>query len=105
MKAERWKLVNDLFQSAVERVPEERAAFLGEACHGDEGLRREVESLLTSHERAEKFIELPAFEAAPELVINDRASALIGKVIGHYLISRGTSDSGAKSRSSFSRVA
>ena len=86
MKAERWKQVNDLFQSAVERAPEERAAFLDEACHGDEGLRREVESLLTSYERAENFIEVPAFEVAPELVTNDRAGALVGKLIGHYRI-------------------
>ena len=86
MKAERWKQVNDLFQSAVERAPEERAAFLDEACHGDEGLRREVESLLTSYERSENFIELPAFEVAPELVTNDRAGALVGKLIGHYRI-------------------
>ena len=86
MKAERWKQVTDLFQSAVERAPERRAAFLDEACHGDEGLRREVGSLLTSYERAENFIELPAFEVAPELVTNDRAGALIGKLIGHYRI-------------------
>src|SRR5881296_3052727 len=86
MKAERWKQVNDLFQSAVERAPEERAAFLDEACHGDEGLRREVESLLTSYDRAENFIELPAFKVAPELVTNDKAGALVGKLIGHYRI-------------------
>src|SRR2546430_11883086 len=86
MKAERWKQVNDLFQSAVERAPGERAAFLHEACHGDEGLRREVDSLLTSYERAENFIELPAFEVAPDLVINDRADALVGNVFGHYRI-------------------
>src|SRR6266571_7947058 len=86
MKAERWKQVNDLFQSAVERAPGERAAFLHEACHGDESLRREVGSLLTSHERAENFIELPAFEVAPELVTNDRTGALVGKLIGHYRI-------------------
>jgi serine/threonine protein kinase/Tfp pilus assembly protein PilF len=86
MKAERWKQVNDLFQSAVERAPEERAAFLDEACYDDEGLRREVDSLLTSYERAENFIELPAFEVAPELVTNDRTGALVGKVIGHYRI-------------------
>ena len=86
MKAERWKQVNDLFQSAVERAPEERGAFLDEACHDDDGLRREVESLLTSHKQAENFIELPAFEVAPELVTNDRAGALAGKVIGHYRI-------------------
>jgi serine/threonine protein kinase/Tfp pilus assembly protein PilF len=86
MKAERWKQVNDLFQSAVERAPGERAAFLDEACHGDEGLRREVGSLLTSYERSENFIELPAFQVAPELVTNDRTGALIGKLIGHYRI-------------------
>src|SRR5262245_40911367 len=86
MNAERWKQVNDLFQSTVERAPEERAAFLDESCHGDEGIRREVESLLTSHERAKKFIEVPAFEAAPEFVPNDTAEALIGKLIGHYRI-------------------
>src|SRR5438876_8044799 len=86
MKAERWKQVNDLFQSAVERAPAERAAFLEEACQGDEPLRREVGSLLTSHERAENFIELPAFEVAPELVTKDRTGALVGKLIGHYRI-------------------
>jgi len=86
MNAERWKQVNDLFQSAVERAPEERAAFLDEACHDDEGMRREVESLLISHERAENFIEVPAFEVAPELVTNERAGALVGKVIGHYRV-------------------
>src|SRR6266508_4779522 len=86
MKAERWKQVNDLFQLAVERAPGERAAFLHEACHGDEGLCREVESLLTSYERAENFIESPAFEVAPELVTNDRTGALVGKMIGHYRI-------------------
>src|SRR3954447_17793565 len=86
MKPDRWKQVNDLFQSAVERAPGERAAFLDKSCYGDEGMRREVESLLTSHERAENFIELPAFEVAPELVTNDKAGALIGNLIGHYRI-------------------
>src|SRR6476469_1900108 len=86
MKPERWQRVNDLFQSAAERAPEERAAFLDEGCHGDEGLRREVESLLASYERAENFIESPAFEVAPELLTNDRAGALVGELIGHYRI-------------------
>src|ERR1700720_3289715 len=86
MNAERWQQVNDLSQSAAGRAPEERALFLDEGCRGDEGLRREVESLLASYERAENFIESPAFEVAPELVTNDRAGALVGELIGHYRI-------------------
>src|SRR4030095_12316781 len=87
MKAKRWQQINDLFQSAAERAPEERAPFLDEAAHGDEGLCREVESLIASYERAENFIESPAFEVAPELLTNDdRAGALVGESIGHYRI-------------------
>src|SRR5437764_8215382 len=85
-KDERWEKVIDLFQSALERAPEERAAFLDETCHDDEGMRREVESLLTSHERAENFIEVPAFEVAPELATTDSSDALVGKLISHYRI-------------------
>jgi eukaryotic-like serine/threonine-protein kinase len=86
MKTGRWKKAFDLFQTAVERAPEERAAFLDESCHDDEDMRREVESLLTSHERAENFIEIPAFKVAPELATSDSAGALVGKLIGHYRI-------------------
>jgi hypothetical protein len=45
---ERWQRVKGLFQAAVERPPEERAAFLAAAAGEDEALRREVESLLAS---------------------------------------------------------
>ena len=86
MKAERWQQINDLFQSAAERAPEERAAFLDEACHGDEGLCREVRSLIASYERAGNFIDTPAFEVAPELLTNETAGALVGELMGHYRI-------------------
>jgi eukaryotic-like serine/threonine-protein kinase len=83
-----WQQVNDLFHLAVERAPEERAAFLDKACQGDESLRREVNSLLTSHERTKNFIELPAFEIAPELLVGDSAGASVGELIGRYRIER-----------------
>ncbi len=86
MDAERWKQVNDLFQLTVERAPEERAAFLDEACNDDEDMRREVKSLLSSYEQAENFIEVPAFEVAPELVTGARPGTSVGKLIGHYRI-------------------
>ena len=86
MTSERWQQVNELFQLAAERAPEERTTFLQTACQGDEGLRREVESLIASYERAENFIESPAFEVVPELLTEDRTSAIIGESIGHYQI-------------------
>src|SRR6266404_5995563 len=86
MTSERWQQVNDLFQLAAERAPEERTTFLQTACQGDEGLRREVESLIASYERDENFIESPAFEVVPELLTDDRADAIVGESIAHYRI-------------------
>ncbi len=86
MNPERWQQINDLFQSTTERAPEERAAFLHQACKGDKDLCREIESLIASYERTENFIELPAFEVAPELLTNEKASALLGELIGYYRI-------------------
>jgi hypothetical protein len=38
--------ISELYHRALERAPDARAAFLNEACDGDEALRKEVESLL-----------------------------------------------------------
>jgi hypothetical protein len=38
MDSERWKQVDSLLQSVLERPPEEREAFLRHACAGDEAL-------------------------------------------------------------------
>jgi eukaryotic-like serine/threonine-protein kinase len=86
MKPERWRQINDLFESAAERAPEERAAFLEGACHGDQGLRREVESLIACDERSEDFIESPAAQVVLELLAEDTAGATVGELVGHYRI-------------------
>src|SRR4026209_866497 len=86
MKPERWEQINDLFQSAVERAPEDRAAFLEEACRGDEALWREVKSLIACYEPAQGFIESSAFEVAPELLTDARPGAMVGESIGHYRV-------------------
>ena len=86
MPPDRWKQVNELFESIAERPPQERAAFLKEACHGDEVLRREVQSLVASYEQAGNFIETPAFEVVPELLTSDKSGESVGELIGHYRI-------------------
>src|SRR5436190_11281446 len=86
MKAERWRQVDELFDAALERQSAARAAFLVEACAGDDQLRREVESLLAAHERAGSFIETPAAEAATSPLIPNGFHLLAGQRIGHYEI-------------------
>src|SRR5690242_16350213 len=98
MDSERWKQVDDVLQSVMDRAPEERDAFLRQACAGDEALEREVRSLLTSEERAGRFLENPAMEVAARAMArrqsasnpsNDAqgsADALIGRTISHYRI-------------------
>jgi WD40 repeat protein/serine/threonine protein kinase/tetratricopeptide (TPR) repeat protein len=53
-------VVEDLFLAALDKPPDERAAYLDEACQGDVELRRRVERLLQAHPRAEGFLEKPA---------------------------------------------
>src|SRR5919108_4885350 len=85
MTPERWQQVKQLFHSALQRGPQERAIFLAGACGGDEALQREVETLLKSHERAESFIEKPAADVAAEL-LGGRAKLRVGQNIAHYKI-------------------
>ena len=68
MPSERWQRIDQLFHSALERSEGERTALLAQACAGDDQLRREVESLLDSHEQATSFIEVPAGDAAAGLL-------------------------------------
>ena len=46
MKSERWQQIERLCHEALEREKSQRAAFLEDACGGDETLRHEVEDLL-----------------------------------------------------------
>src|SRR5580700_8748388 len=74
MDSEQWKRLDDVLQSALDLVPEERDAFLRHACAGDETLEREVRALLTSEKHAGRFLENPAIEvAARAIVLKDEA--------------------------------
>ena len=86
MKSEQWHQLDRLFHSVLEREPAERAAFLDEACGGDESLRQQVEVLLTAHEVAGSFIERPAFEVEAQSVADDQDESAVGQTIGHYKI-------------------
>jgi serine/threonine protein kinase len=84
----RWRQVNDLFHALLERPPAARAAYLNEATATDPELRREVESLLESHERSSshEFLEAPAWGVGADLILDDTAVSLTGRQLGPYLV-------------------
>src|SRR5579864_6217677 len=92
MDSERWKQVDDVLQSVMDCPPEEREAFLRRTCAGDEALEREVRSLLTSEERAGRFLENPALEVAARALALKQQEATetirspIAQTISHYRI-------------------
>jgi eukaryotic-like serine/threonine-protein kinase len=96
MDSERWKQIEGVLQSVLDRPPEERESFLRTVCAGDEEMEREVRSLLTSERKAGRFLENPAIAVAAVAAARRRASetsddaqthnSLIGQAVSHYRI-------------------
>ena len=86
MNPARWRQISDLFHAALERDAGARAAFLHDATAGDPDLLREVQTLLASHERSERFLDEPAYGVAADLILDDEPSSLTGKQIGTYRV-------------------
>ena len=68
MTPERWAQVRQIFDGALERQPKDRAAYLRVVCARDETLRREVETLLASHEDSSEFLQRPVADLTHTLM-------------------------------------
>jgi len=79
-----WQQVKSIFNVAVDLTSTQRSAYLREACAGDLGLKREVESLLASHEHTAGFLESTAVAEAANLLERDLSRRWIGRRIGPY---------------------
>ena len=87
MASDRRNRVSQLHAAALARLPGERAAFLHEACDGDELLRREVESLLAYESASPRFLETPAAEVlAGALAGASERSLMVGRQLGPYTV-------------------
>jgi serine/threonine protein kinase/tetratricopeptide (TPR) repeat protein len=86
MTPEQWKQINDLVEAALEIAPDQRAAFLSGACGGDSSLRDEVESLLSSCNKAEGFLDGLLDEAVT--LIGGAEPPVAGLMIGSYRVIR-----------------
>ena len=82
---DRWATVERLYHAALTRPIEERAAYVAEACAGDEELRREVQSLL-AQASAGGGLTGGAVVAAAGLVTDVGQSMLTGRRLGAYQI-------------------
>src|SRR5438132_1633554 len=87
MTPARLQTIEEIYRAALDQEPDQISAFLDTACGGDEPLRRKVEALLASRQRAASFIETSAVGLATRIIENGQADLLVGQTIGHYKIS------------------
>ena len=86
MNADRWRQIEQLYDSVRERDAGDRGRFLEQVCEGDEELRREVESLLSYETESAMLLDRPAIEIAARALAADRRSRMINRTLGHYKI-------------------
>jgi len=94
MNRERFQEAKRIYNSALEREPHQREAYLKEACAGDEALRKEVESLLAFQSEAKEFFKAPAIEAGANALANDPHVDLTGRTLLHYSITEKIGEGG-----------
>ena len=75
LSPERWQQIDALFEAALARPPDQRAAFLEQACSGDAALRDEVFALIESDSEAEHALGESATHFA-ETLLSDLESDL-----------------------------
>jgi eukaryotic-like serine/threonine-protein kinase len=88
MSPEQWQKIHELFEAALERPVEERAAFLARACAGAEETRRRVEAMLAADAREDLLMDRPWRQAvntfAPSNPRPDDSQSYSGEMIGVY---------------------
>ncbi len=93
MDPERWKKIEEVLQSALQRPPDQRDEFVHQACSGDPALEQEIRSLLVSDQRAAGFLQRAAIEIAARAAIQSANSQakhpllpVEGQLISHYRV-------------------
>lgn len=75
-----------MFEAALAQPIAARSQFIEQACAGNPVLRREVNSLLRSYEKAGSFMEAPAVAAAAESLLGQQDKLTSQQRLGHYEI-------------------
>ena len=88
MKTEDWPRVEELFHRVSRLGVAERDAYLARECAGDEGLRREVESMVSASESNPSFMARPLLSQGLRALYGGANESLAGRTLGHYKILR-----------------
>ena len=86
MNADRWKKIESLFASALERDPADRARFLDRECGADTDLRKEVEELLAHEQPTGRFAPTFVHDAAKLFSKQESATATDSRFIPGTLL-------------------
>ena len=86
MDSTRWQHVKTLFERALDLPAPKRATFLDEACAGDLLLRHEIDSLLRAADDDADFLEVPAVQAALDVIARTSDRIRTGRRLGPYRI-------------------
>jgi serine/threonine protein kinase len=84
LPTENWPRLKEVFAGARALPADRRPAYLAEACAGNDTLREEVESLLTSDQRAQSFLESPAVVRGDDDARDRSRSMKEGRRLGVY---------------------
>ncbi|NNF01022.1 MAG: serine/threonine-protein kinase, partial [Pyrinomonadaceae bacterium] len=83
---DKWHQVKEIFVDALRQEAVDRSEFIEKRCSGDMGLKAEVESLLSSYDSTESFLESPAVGEVAELLAADSSRLKDGDFLKHYRI-------------------
>ena len=91
MTPERWRQVEEIFQTALDLSPDERTKYVIETCGADDSLRRDVQLLLSQHDSAGELLEEPLYANTELGMLEsfiDEKDPMIGRRLGAYRIER-----------------
>lgn len=86
MTPERWRKIESIFQTVIEKPRSDRQQMLTQYCGEDTELRREVEALLDEDE-SDEFLQAPIKDVARSLPMPN-ADTYIGRKIGPYHLAK-----------------
>lgn len=81
-----WGRISELFEQARPLAPTERERLLAQAAELDPAAAAEARAMLAAHDRAGTFLETPAWQALPELLMEDAGPSMTGSRLGPYRV-------------------